>query len=349
MTKSSLLSMKNIAFLLIIIVLILFPIVSDSRSLTILLTQIFIFGILAMSYDILLGYAGIVSFGHAMFFGLGAYSTAIFLSRYEHSMSVFLISIALGMMLAGCLSFFIGLLTLHLKSHYFAMLTLAIAGLLLVVAEKWRTLTKGNDGFTFRAPDLFRDRVMFYFFVLGCLVVAFLILRRFVHSPLGRVLIAIRENEQRTRSLGFKTLHYKVIASIVAGVMASLAGSLYAVSLRFVNTSMLTMDITLDALLMTIIGGVGTLIGPIVGAGIIEYAQYYLSALAREYPIFERWIIFFGILYILAVIFFPRGIVGSIYSKYLNWKMERQEKRLHIVEVDAEIDRPMLHDKERVK
>ena len=106
-----------------------------------------------------------------------------------------------------------------------------------------------------------------------------------------------------------------MIASVVAGVVASLAGSFYAVSLRFVNTSVLTMDITLDALLMTIIGGVGTLIGPIIGAGIIELAQHYLSGLAKDYPIFERWIIFFGIVYILAVIFFPRGVVGTTTRK----------------------------------
>ncbi len=234
------------------------------------------------------------------------------------------------MLIAGIISFLVGLLTLRLKSHFFAMLTLAVSGLFLVLAEKWRTLTHGNDGFTFRAPEFFKDRMMFYLLVLACLVLVYLFLRRFVHSPLGRVLIAVRENEQRTKSLGFQTLHYKVIASVVAGFVASLAGSLYAVSLRFVNTSVLTMDITLDALLMTIIGGVGTLIGPIIGAGVIELAQHYLSGLAKEYPIFERWIIFFGIIYILAVIFFPRGIVGTLRHAFMKHK-----KKVPKVEVAA--------------
>lgn len=276
-----------------------------------------------MSYDILLGYTGIVSFGHAMFFGIGAYSTAIIFNLVDPTIPIFLASIVVGMIISAVLSFFVGLLTLRLKSHYFAMLTLAISGLLLVVAEKWRTVTKGNDGFTFRAPDLFKDRIVYYFCVLACLIIIFLLLRRFVHSPLGRVLIAVRENEQRTRSLGYKTLYYKVISSIVAGVIASLAGSLYTVSLRFVNTSVMTMDITLDALLMTIIGGVGTLIGPLVGSVIIEFAQHFLSGLARNYPIFERWIIFFGIIYILAVIFFPRGIVGTMNSLYFKRKVNK--------------------------
>ncbi|TSI09084.1 branched-chain amino acid ABC transporter permease [Lysinibacillus sp. BW-2-10] len=322
MNQPALISKQTIIFVLLLVALVAFPFVADSRTLTILLTQIFIFGILAMSYDILLGYTGIVSFGHAMFFGVGAYSTAIMLKEIDPTITVFISSIAIGMILSGIISFFVGLLTLRLKSHFFAMLTLAISGLLLVVAEKWRTVTKGNDGFTFRAPEVFKDRIVFYFCVLACLVIVFLLLRRFVNSPLGRVLIAVRENEQRTRSLGFKTLHYKVISSIVAGVIASLAGSLYAVSLRFVNTSMMTMDITLDALLMTIIGGVGTLIGPLVGSVVIEFAQHYLSGLARDFPIFERWIIFFGIIYILAVVFFPKGIVGSIMAKFSKWKQQ---------------------------
>lgn len=278
-----------------------------------------------MSYDILLGYTGIVSFGHAMFFGMGAYTTAIMLNHLDVTLSVFFISIIVGMAIAAIISFLVGLLTLRLKSHFFAMLTLAVSGLFLVLAEKWRTLTRGNDGFTFRAPEFFKDRVMFYLLVLACLILIYFFLRRFVNSPLGRVLIAVRENEQRTKSLGYQTLYYKVIASVIAGVVASLAGSLYAVSLRFVNTSVLSMDITLDALLMTIIGGVGTLIGPIIGAGVIELAQHYLSALAKEHPIFERWIIFFGIIYILAVIFFPRGIVGTI--QYAFWKRKNKEQK----------------------
>ena len=326
MKQPSILSKSNIVYALLVGMLIVIPLVVDSRTTTILLTQFCIFAILAMSYDILLGFTGIISFGHAMFFGVGAYSTAIMLSDYSPTMGIFIVSIAVGVVLSILISIVSGALTLRLKNHFYAMFTMAISGLLLVVAEKWRTVTKGNDGFTFRAPEFFRERLYFYFFVLICLVVIFMLLKRFVASPFGKVLVAIRENEQRTRSLGFKTLGYKIIASVVAGAVASLAGSLYAVSLRFVNTSVMAMDVTLDALMMTIIGGVGTLIGPIIGAGVIEFAQHYLSGLARDYPIFERWIIFFGILYILAVIFFPRGIVGTVYIKYNEWKIKKNQK-----------------------
>lgn len=310
------LKINHLFLAIIAIALILFPFVSDSRTWTILLTQIFIFAILAMSYDILLGYTGIVSFGHAMFFGIGAYTTAIMLKKLAPTMPYFFLSLLVGMVLGGIVSFIIGLLTLRLQSHFFAMFTLAVSGLFLVAAEKWRTLTMGNDGFTFRAPELFADRTTFYLFVFFCLLLIYLLLQLFVHSPFGTVLVAVKDNETRTAALGYKTIYYKVFSSVVAGVVASLAGSLYVVSLRFVNTSVMAIDVTLNALLMTIIGGVGTLIGPIVGAAIIELAQHNLSNLAKTYAIFERWIIFFGIIYILAVIFFPKGIVGTIREKW---------------------------------
>lgn len=318
-------NMKNIYFFIIVAALIAFPFVMDSRTLTILLTQIFIFAILAMSYDILLGYTGIVSFGHAMFFGLGAYSTSVMLKHLDSTLLNFFISIVIGMFLAAILSFLIGLITLRLQSHFFAMFTLAVSGLFLVLAEKWRTVTQGNDGFTFKAPELFAERTYFYLFVLFCLVAVFLLLRLFVQSPFGKVLIAVKDNEIRTKALGYRTIYYKVVASVVAGVVASLAGSLYTVSLRFVNTSVMAIDVTLNALLMTIIGGVGTLVGPIVGATVIELSKHNLSILAKTYPIFERWIIFFGIIYILAVIFFPKGIVGTIQEKWVNRKVVRRK------------------------
>jgi len=304
---------KMTAFILVIAAfLILLPFVYESRNLFILLTQIFVFAIFAMSYDLLIGFTGIVSFGHAMFFGIGAYSIGIFMKKFEPTMTYFFLAVLSTIVLTGLVSFIVGLLTLRLKSHFYAMLTLSLSGLFLVLAEKWRSVTYGNDGFTFRVPELFIDRTHFYWLSLCLMVAIFLFLKRFTNSPLGRVLQAIRENEQRTESLGFQVLHYKIAASVVSGVIAGIAGILYAISLRFVNTSVFSMDITLDALLMTIIGGVGTLVGAIIGAGLIEFAHDWLTALAKEHVIFERWIIFFGIIYILVVMFFPKGIVGTL-------------------------------------
>lgn len=297
---------------IVAILLIGFPFVSDSRGALILLTQIFIYAVFAMSYDILLGYTGIISFGHAMFFGIGAYTTGIFLSRWDHTMMAFLVSLVVVLILTGIVSYLIGVMTLRLKSHFYAMLTLAIAGLFLVLAEKWRDLTKGSDGFTFYIPDLLKDRMTLYFVALGFMFGIFYLLKRFTESPTGKVLQAIRENEQRTESLGYQILHYKIIASIVAGVVAGLSGSMYAITLRFVNTAVFATNVTLDALLMTIIGGVGTLFGGMIGAALILLAHTGLTDLAKVHWIFERWMIFFGAIYILAVMFFPQGIVGTI-------------------------------------
>ena len=310
-------------FLLVSAFLLILPFVYESRNLMILLTQVFVFAILAMSYDLLLGFTGIVSFGHAMYFGIGAYTVGIFMKRFEPTMMNLVWAVLATMLITAVVSFIVGLLTLRLKSHFYAMLTLALSGLFLVAAEKWRTLTYGNDGFTFRVPEQFIDRTHFYLLCLVLMVVVFCILKRFTNSPLGRVLQAIRENEHRTESLGFQVLHYKISASMVSGVLAGIAGILYAISLRYVNTSVFSMDITLDALLMTIIGGVGTLIGAVIGAGLIEFAHDWLTELAKEHWIFERWIIFFGIIYILVVMFFPMGIVGTL--KSISWKRKKKQ------------------------
>jgi branched-chain amino acid transport system permease protein len=314
-----------VIFMIIVVFLFFLPFVYESRNLLILLTQVFVFSIFAMSYDLLLGFTGIVSFGHAMFFGIGAYSIGIFMKRLEPTMANFFWATLTTIVITAVVSFLVGLLTLRLKSHFYAMLTLSLSGLFLVLAEKWRSLTFGNDGFTFRIPEQFIDRTNFYLLCLCVMAAVFLLLKRFTNSPLGRVLQAIRENEQRTAILGFHVLHYKIAASVVSGVLAGIAGILYAISLRFVNTSVFSMDITLDALLMTIIGGVGTLIGAMIGAGLIEVAHHWLSELAKQNWIFERWIIFFGILYILVVMFFPKGIVGTASTLTL-----KRKKRHHV-------------------
>ena len=217
-------------YLVIAALLAVLPFMVTGRSLLFLVMQIFILAIFAMSYDLLLGYTGIVSFGHAMFFGIGAYSVAVIFEKYEPTRTDFLAGVLISVAVAGVVSFIVGVLTLRLKSHFYAMLTLALAGLFLVAAEKWRSVTGGADGFTFSVPELFRDRTTLYLTCLVVLVLIFFGLKRFTESPLGRVLLAIRENEERTESLGYNVLHYKVIVSVVSGVVASIAGILYAVS-----------------------------------------------------------------------------------------------------------------------
>lgn len=315
----------------VLLLFIIFPFLNDSRSMLILFTQIFIFAIFAMSFDILLGYTGIVSFGHCMFFGIGAYCVALLFDRQEASISSFLMGVILAVTLSAVISYMIGMLSLRLKSHFYAMLTLAISQLFFVLAEKWRTVTHGGDGFTFRVPDIFRDRFTFYYITLTSLVIIFLLLKLFTKSSIGKVLKAISQNEQRVEALGYKILHYKVIASVVAGIVASMSGALFVITLRFVNTTVFSIDMTLNALLMTTIGGIGTLVGGIIGAGIIESLKYYLSELAAQYPIFERWTIFLGLLYIIVLLGLPTGMLGTV-RKLVNWKRYKKKGKRKQVE-----------------
>jgi branched-chain amino acid transport system permease protein len=153
----------------------------------------------------------------------------------------------------------------------------------------------------------------------------FILLKLFTESSTGKVLKAISQNEYRAEALGYKSLHYKLIASVTAGVAASFSGALYAVSLRFINTNVFSIEVTLDALLMTMIGGLGTLAGAIAGAGIIEFLRHYLSELAMTYPIFERWTIILGFLYIVVLLGFPSGLAGVM--KKFTLKKRRKEKK----------------------
>ena len=312
-------------------ILLVLPFILDSRSLLILFTQIFIFAIFAMSFDILLGYTGIVSFGHCLFFGIGAYSVALMINFQEATLFYFVVGLFIAIVVSAIISYIIGMLSLRLKSHFYAMLTLAVSQLFLVLAEKWRTLTHGGDGFTFSVPDVFGDRLSFYYITLICLLVIFIFLRLFTTSSLGKVLKAIAQNEHRVEALGYKTLHYKIIASIVAGVVAAFSGALYIITLRFVNTSVFSIEVTLDALLMTMLGGVGTLVGAIVGSGVLEFIQHYLSELAKDYPIFERWTIILGLLYIIVLLVFPTGLIGAIRKLFSNTrknKVVQNEKKI---------------------
>lgn len=314
--KSRYMEKSTWVYLGIFLILFLLPFIFTGRSAQFLLIQIFVFAIFAMSYDLLLGYTGIISFGHVMFFGIGAYSTAVMFESFEPSIVSLLLALVVATILSGVVSLIVGVLTLRLKSHFYAMLTLALAGLFLVGAEKWRSVTGGNEGFTFSLPDFLRDSTTMYSIALLSMILIFFGLRRVTKSPFGKVLVAIRENENRTESLGYQPLHYKIVISVIAGVVASYSGVLYILSLRFVDTSVFATELTIDVLLMTIIGGVGTLIGPIIGASLIEFAHHFLSGLADVHWIFERWIILYGTVYILVVIFFPLGIAGTIRKKW---------------------------------
>ena len=283
-----------------------------------MLAQVFILAVYAVSYDLLMGYTGILSFGHAMFFGTGAYVTGILLTHagwplWQVALAVVAVAIVQGLI--------IGVLSLRVRGVYLAMVTLAFAQMFFILAEAtdFREWTGAEDGLHgIPVPEWISptdQRLRFYYFALAFSVVAYLVARRVVDSPVGRVMVAIRENEPRAQMIGYNTFVYKLIAVTLSGLLASTAGLMNALWNVNANPSMLSVNTTINALLMTIIGGVGTLIGPVLGAGVLQLLGYWLNDIFGP-----RWPLIFGVVYILIVLFFPYGLVGTWRLRQQGWR-----------------------------
>ena len=314
----------------------LFP---GSRSLE-TAARICIFIVLVASYDLLLGYGGIVSFAHTMFFGMGAYGVAIAIDRLGTGYGAMGLGALVGMVVSGIVALLIALLSLRVRAIFFAMITLAIASAVAVLVSQLSQFTGGEDGMNIRIPreltpafrlgEVFGTRVNgkvlnYYLVFTGCLVL-FLVMLRLVNSPFGRVLLAIRENAFRAEAIGYRVVFYRAMATCLSAMIAALAGSLFAIWLRYVGPSTtLGMEIMLDILLMVVIGGMGTMYGAVVGTAIFVLAQNYLKELmgglseaTSALPVIpdllspDRWLLWLGVLFILSVYFFPTGIVGRL-------------------------------------
>ncbi len=275
-----------------------------------LATDLLIFGLFALSLDLIMGYTGMVSFGHAAYFGLGAYGSALVLIHFAPPIPVALLA---GALLAGVVALPVGWFSTRATGIYFAMLTLAFAQLLYTVAYKWRDLTGGSDGIAgvpktelfWGGPSLASPRA-FYFVVAACLVLSFVVCRGIVRSPFGRALEAIRENERRFTSLGRSTRPFKIVVFVIAAGFAGLAGALFAPFRGFASPEVMFWVFSGQGLMMVITGGIGTLVGPIVGAAVFILIQEVLSSYT------EHWMIFTGAIFVLMVIFLPGGLVGTV-------------------------------------
>jgi branched-chain amino acid transport system permease protein len=295
--------------------LILAPPVISTYWLSIL-TLILIFGILAMSLDVLMGYTGLPSFGHAAFFGVAAYVVAILSTRYQIGFwGCALSAIVISTMVAAIF----GLLVAHTKGVYFLMITLALSMVVWGLAFRWVDMTSGDNGISgIPRPD-FGDTVsmwdedMFYYFVLVVYIGVFLLLRLILSSPFGQSLKGIRESESRMRILGYNTWLHKFLSYVVAGMFAGVSGILWAYYNGFVSPSDIEITASFEAFLMVILGGPGTLVGPALGAGIIIFLQNFLSSFT------ERWLIAIGTIYILTILYLPGGIM-SLNFKWLRKK-----------------------------
>jgi len=313
--------------------------------------RICVFIVLVASYDLLIGYTGIVSFAHTMFFGLGAYGTAIALKTMGPRFDAILVGGSAGVLAALVLAVLIGLLSLRVKAIFFAMITLAAASVMMVLASQLSEFTGGEDGMTFNVPRFFapanvliegedgralricgvamNGRVALYYFVFLSSLFLFLAMMRIIASPLGTVLQAIRENEMRAEAIGYRVVAYRTAIFCIAAVIAALAGILRAVWLKYTGPDVaLSFDIMIDILLMVVIGGMGTLYGAVIGVVLMTLAQYYLKDMmaasagaVADVPLLpellnpDRWLLWLGVVFILLVYFFPAGIAGTMMGK----------------------------------
>jgi branched-chain amino acid transport system permease protein len=334
----------NLALIVIVLALAFAPFLFPGSKPLNVAAKICIFIALAASYDLLLGYTGVVSFAHTMFYGIGSYGIAISLFGLGARWDAIALGLLVALPLAALLALVIGLFSLRVQTIFFAMITLAVASAFAVLASQLSWLTGGEDGRSFRVPELLqpgttyipRDvfgiavtgRTLTYYIVFVLCAALFLLLLRVVNSPFGRVLQAIRENPFRAEALGYRTVIHRTLANCIAAAVAAAAGALNALWLRYTGPdTSLSFNIMLDILLIVVIGGMGTLYGAIVGATLYVLAQNYLQALmgavstaagdaglpllpALFHP--DRWLLWLGILFIASVYFFPTGIVGKL-------------------------------------
>ena len=307
--------------------------------------KILVFVVLVASFDLLLGYTGIVSFAHTMFFGIGAYGIAISATRLGPSWGAVLVGLGASLAISLVLSFAIGLFSLRVRAIFFAMITLAVASAFQTLASQLSDFTGGEDGLTFKLPELISPsfefaeepflgvsldgRLLCYYMLFVIAVVLLLALLRIVNSPFGRVLQAIRENEFRAEAIGYRVVVYRTTAAVLSALFATLAGAMLAIWLRYngPDTS-LSFEIMIDVLLIVVIGGMGTIYGAAIGAVLFVVAQSYLQDLLRlgseaasGLPWLaallspDRWLLWLGVLFVLSVYYFPTGIVGKLRAR----------------------------------
>jgi branched-chain amino acid transport system permease protein len=313
--------------------------------------KILVFVVLVASFDLLLGYTGIVSFAHTMFFGIGAYGIAVASTRLGATWEALAAGLAGALVLSFALALVVGLFSLRVKAIFFAMITLAVASAFQTLASQLSDITGGEDGLTFKVPELLSPsfefmetpflgvtldgRLLCYYLLFGVATLLLLALLRIVNSPFGRVLQAIRENEFRAEAIGYRVVVYRTTSSVLSALFATLAGAMLALWLRYngPDTS-LSFEIMMDVLLIVVIGGMGTIYGAAVGAVLFVVAQSYLQDLLRlgseaaaGWPWLaallspDRWLLWLGLLFVLSVYYFPAGVVGRLRAGNIRGKV----------------------------
>lgn len=281
-------------------------------------TEILIWGLLAMSSDLLIGYTGMVSFGHSAFFGLGMYGAAAALLTV--SPPNLWLALVYGLFGAALAAGFVAYFSTRLQDIYFAITTLIFSQIFYVIIFTWTAVTGGENGLTFdrpalAIPGLFHLRfnsTTLHWFVLAVVAGSYLILRRITQSPFGMVLQSIRENEARTRAIGYPVERYKIVAVMLSGLFAGLAGVLYALQNEFAAPDFVFFTVSGETVIYNVVGGIGTLVGPIVGAAFFLLLREGLSRFFAEF-----YLIPVGVIFVAIVIFMPQGLLGFM-RRWLN-------------------------------
>ena len=307
--------------------------------------KVLIFIVLVAAFDLLLGYTGIVSFAHTMFFGIGAYGIAVACTHLGPTWTALLVGVVVALLLSLVLALVIGLFSLRVRAIFFAMITLAVAAAFQTLASQLSVITGGEDGLSFKLPEwlspsfepfeseflgvLIDGKIISYYLLFVVCVLLVLALLRIVNSPFGRVLQAIRENEFRAEAIGYRVVVYRTLSSVLSALFATLAGCMLAIWLRYngPDTS-LSFEIMIDVLLIVVIGGMGTIYGALIGSVLFMIAQSYLQDLLRlageatsAVPLLpalfspDRWLLWLGLLFVLSVYYFPTGVVGKLRAR----------------------------------
>ena len=301
-------------------------VVPHTNSFVVLLaTRALVFAILAMSVDILLGYTGLASMGQAAYFGVGAYLAAILAAKFQIGFGWdFWAVVALGILLGAALAAFFGLFAIRATGVYFLMITLALGQCVWGLAYRWNSLTGGDNGINLTGRPTFgidlTNDVTFFYLAFGFFTASLLVMSVVVRSPFGRSLAGIRERELRMRVLGYNTWLHKYIAFVIAGGFGGLSGVLWAYTNGHVSPETVVLTTSVDALLMVVLGGSGTLVGAAIGAGIVFALREYLSTFV------PWWQYVLGGVYVLTILYLPGGLMGI---------PERMRQRLSLREIRA--------------
>ncbi len=276
---------------------------------TLLVTRALAFSILVMSLDILLGFTGLASLGQAAYLGVGAYLTAILATRYQFGLGLdFWLVVVFGILVGAALAAVFGLLAIRASGVYFLMITLALGQCVWGLAYRWNSLTGGDNGINLSARPSFgidlSNEINFFYLVFGFFAASLLLMYILVQSPFGRSLAGIRERELRMQILGYNTWLHKYIAFVIAGGFGGLSGVLWAHTAGIVSPENVVLTTSVDALLMAVLGGAGTLVGGVIGAGIVFGLREYLSTLV------PWWQYVLGAVYVLTILYLPTGLMG---------------------------------------